>query len=408
MDSDTLAPERTHLENRAQPDQARLKWVMLVFSALTNSVAVAIPSMAMTVLLPEISRELKLSLVQAGLVWGLSGLPTMIVGVLGGAIGDRFGPRRVLIVSCLLAGLAGALRGTATDIVSLLAMVLGFGLVTPLIVMNNVKSAAAWFPRRELGLANGALAMGMALGFLVGSLVSASLLSPWLGGWRNVFFGYGALAAALAIPWAFTPAAPTAAADAARPARPMRATLAAIARLRNVWLLGLAVMGISGGIQGLLGYLPTYLRGLGWPAVTADSALGAFHTVSLLSVLPIALSSDRLGARKGMLLGMGTMITAGIGLLTVLQGGAIWAAVLLAGVVRDGFMAILNTAVIETKGVDGSSAGTAMGFNMMFIGLGALLAPPLGNALAAVAPGAPFAFWAGLSVVGLVCIALSD
>ncbi len=409
MELDTLAAERSRPDDLIRPAQPRLKWVVLSLSALTNAVAVAMPAMAMTVLMPEIARDLNLTLVQAGLVWGLSGLPTMLIGVFGGAIGDRFGPQRILIGGCLLAGLLGALRGAAGDLTTLMAAVLLLGLVGPVVIMSNFKLAGAWFARRELGFANGVLSMGMALGFLVGSMISATVVSPWLGGWRPVFILYGVLAGALALPWSLMRTAPASVSGAPpAPARSMLATLRSVARLKNIWLLSLAVMGLSGGIQGLLGYLPLYLRGLGWPAVPADSALGAFHLVSLLCVLPIALGSDRLGARKHLLLGMAVLIATGIGALSFLQGGAIWGAVILAGFVRDGFMAILNTAVFETRGVDQASSGTAMGFSMMFIGLGALLAPPLGNSLAAVAPGAPFLFWSGLSLFGLVCLVFAE
>ena len=58
------------------------------------------------------------------------------------------------------------------------------------------------------------------------------------------------------------------------------------------------VWGVGGCIQGLLGYLPLYLRTLGWEALRADGALSAFHTSSMIFVLPIALWSDRLGSRK--------------------------------------------------------------------------------------------------------------
>jgi NNP family nitrate/nitrite transporter-like MFS transporter len=385
------------------------KWALLGLSGLTNALAVAAPSMSVPVLLPEITRTLDLTLVQAGLVWGISALPAVIIGVFGGALGDRFGSKRVLTVSCVLVGLAGAMRGLAGDFTSLMAMVFLFGLLTPLIIMSNIKTAGIWFSSRELGFANGVLSMGMALGFLVGSTISASLLSPWLGGWRNVFFFFGVISAAFAIPWYFSRSAPSQVGPALeRAAAPsLLASMTHVAKLRNLWLLGLAVMGISGGIQGLLGYLPLHLRAMGWTEVNADAALGAFHTVSMLSVLPIALWSDRLGSRKTVLIGTAVLIAVGIGLLSFTQGSAVWAAVILAGVVRDGFMAIFLTTVAETRGIGLAYTGTATGFIMVFIGLGSLLAPPLGNALAAQAAGAPFLLWSALSLFGIVCISLT-
>ena len=56
------------------------------------------------------------------------------------------------------------------------------------------KAASEWFSGKQLGLANGLLAMGMGVGFTLGAMISATVLSPILGNWRNVMFAYGILA----------------------------------------------------------------------------------------------------------------------------------------------------------------------------------------------------------------------
>jgi MFS-type transporter involved in bile tolerance (Atg22 family) len=99
-------------------------------------------------------------------------------------------------------------------------------------------------------------------------------------------------------------------------------------------------------------------------------------------------------------------ITLGTGLLSLASGLWVWGCVLMAGFVRDGFMAIFTTMVLETKGIGPAYAGTAWGFAMAVSGIGSVLAPPLGNSLAVYQPGAPFAFWAGLAVFGMVCLSL--
>jgi len=116
--------------------------------------------------------------------------------------------------------------------------------------------------------------------------------------------------------------------------------------------------------------------------------------------------SDRIGSRKQVLLIAGVVATLGIALLGLFQGGAVWAAVVLAGMMRDGFMSVVFTMAVLTRGVNLSYATTATGFIMIFNGVGNVLAPPAGNAMAAVSPGAPFLFWAGMSVLGVVGIAL--
>ncbi len=89
-----------------RPEDKNYRWYILVLGALTNTLAVAIPVMCLPVLFSEISRDLHLSLVQVGLVWGIGALPGILTVLVGGAIGDRFGPKRVLI-AVLFAGRPG-------------------------------------------------------------------------------------------------------------------------------------------------------------------------------------------------------------------------------------------------------------------------------------------------------------
>jgi CP family cyanate transporter-like MFS transporter len=187
----------------------------------------------------------------------------------------------------------------------------------------------------------------------------------------------------------------------------MRSALGHVARQRNIWMLGLAILGIGGAVQGTLGYLPLYLRDQGWTALSADSALATFHLLSMLTVIPVALLSDRPGVRKKIFLAAGVLITSGILILTFVSGGLVWVAVGVAGLVRDGFMAIFMTSVIETEGIGPRFAGSAIGFVMVFSGLGNMIAPPLGNSLAAFAPSAPFGLWAGMALFGLIAILLT-
>ena len=385
---------------------ASYKWRILVLAALTATFAVAMPVMCMPVLFQEISEELHLSLVQVGVIWGIGSLPAPLTSLVGGAIGDRFGLRRTLCVACLLIGTAGALRGLANSFYTLGAAAILYGMVSPVITTNLHKTCGVWFSKEQLGLANGFIATGMALGLMTGAMVSATVLSPLLGGWRHVLFFYGAVAVALSVPWYLTRPAPAEASAGAAGARPPRQSVSRVIRIRNVWQLGLAVLGIGGCVQGTLGYLPLFLRGLGWTEAGADGALATFHAMSMICVIPLALSSDRLGSRKKALMATALFIVTGVSLLSIVQGSAIWVAVILAGFVRDGFMAILMAAVIEAEGVGAAHAGTALGLVMSLSGMGSLLSPPLGNSLAQVAPRAPFVFWATLAAMGLVSLYL--
>jgi MFS family permease len=56
-------------------------------------------------------KELGLSLVQVGTVWGATFAAGIFVLFFAGLLSDRFGVRQTLAIACLLTGVFGALRG---------------------------------------------------------------------------------------------------------------------------------------------------------------------------------------------------------------------------------------------------------------------------------------------------------
>ena len=152
----------------------------------------------------------------------------------------------------------------------------------------------------------------------------------------------------------------------------------------------------------MFGYLPLYLREIGWTAASADGALAAFHGASIFGAVPIALLSNRLNSRKTVLFATTLMTAIGVGLLSITSGPMVWASVLLAGVVRDGFMAILLTMVMETDGVGATYSGTATGLVLTCSRLGSFASPPIGNSLAGIDLSLPFVFWSTLAALFLI------
>ncbi|MBN1685151.1 MAG: MFS transporter [Spirochaetales bacterium] len=382
------------------------RWLILTLATLTHTFCVGLPNMCMPVMFDEIAGSLDLSLVQLGTIWGLGYVPGLISGIIAGLFSDRIGTKRSLIILCIVAGVAGALRGLSNGFATLSLTTFVAGFMFTAIPTNIHKVCGVWFTGKRLALANGFASIGMALGFMIASLVSASVMSPALGGWSNVLFFYGGISVLFGIVWSVTKTNPQERRDLeAKPqGLAMLKPLARIVKIRNAWILGFALLGVSGCVQGLLGYLSLYLRGEAWPAARADSTLATFHAVSMSAVLVITFVSDRIGQRKSILITAAAMTATGVGLLSFAHGPAIWAAVILAGIVRDGFMAVYMTSLIETEGIGPAYAGSAVGFAVMFTALASLLAPPIGNSFAVLSPRAPFAFWAILGLFGLGCL----
>jgi len=384
--------------------KSRYRWFILALSASTFTFVVAIPTMCMPVLFDEIGRDLNLSLVQIGAVWGMVSLAGMFVVLPGGLLGDRFGAKRVLVVTCLLAGLAGASRGLSGNFATLSVTLFLFGLVTAAIPPVIHKTCGIWFSGKRLGLANGVVSMGMAVGFTVGSLISATVLSPALDGWKNVLYLYGGISVVIGILWLLTRSQPnySETTQSHDITVPFRQALSQVVRNRTVWILGFILLGQIGCVQGILGYLPLYLRDMGWTPASADGALATFHVASTLGVIPMALLSDRLGSRKTILFAATLMTVIGVGLLSFVGGGMVWIAVIIAGIARDGFMAVLMTTIMEIKGIGTTYAGTAMGIVLTLSRLIGFASPPLGNSLANTSPSLPFVLWAAMAAAALV------
>ena len=155
-----------------------------------------------------------------------------------------------------------------------------------------------------------------------------------------------------------------------------------VLRIRKVWLYGILLLGFNGCVQGVLGYLPLYLREMGWAPASADGTLAGFHGASMAFVLPLAILSDRLGRRKPILVTATFILTMGVGLLTIAEGNLIWGLVLLVGLFRDGFMAVLITTIIESEGIGRDHSGSAVGLAMLFSSTGSIFSPPIGNSIA--------------------------
>jgi MFS family permease len=377
---------------------SRYRWVMLAICALTPMLVVTLPNMSLPPMFALISSDLGLSLVEVGAIWGMGSFTGIFFALIGGTLGDRFGTRRVMVVICLLAGVFGFTRSFAVDFTSLLVTSILFGVFQSIIPVMVFKVIRQWFPSEQLGMASGVISAGFASGLMLGPLISTSVILPALGGWQQVLVFYGGIAVLLSILWLIVHPAESQAAGIHTSRLSLGKSLRHVIRLRNLWVLGIGGLGINACFNGFTGYLPTYLKSIGWAELDADRALAAFFLTSLIAVVPLSILSDRLHLRRGFLIIAGLILTIGIGSLTFVEGGLVLIVVAATGFVFDGFMAILNATVMEVEGVGLLYAGTAIGFSAMIRNLGGTFSPPVGNSLAVIAPNVPFLFWGGMGV----------
>lgn len=386
---------------------AREKWLVLTVATLTHLFVVAMPATAIPVLINEISRDLNMSLVQIGTMWAAGSFASLLMFLPGGVLGDRFGVVRTLGISTLLAGLALLLRGYSTNYFMFIVATFSCSLFAALLPVNVHKTMGIYFHGKNLGMANGVVSMGMGIGATLGALLSATYLSPALGGWRNVMYLYGAVALVMTAFWWFISRITVRNAGATRDAEvtSIIQTIKTVVRSRNVWLFSLIAIGRSISLSGLVNYVALYLeRFRGWPTANAAGALTVINAVSVVTVLPIALLSDRLRSRiffvlPGLLIGI---------LANVLFASAadplLWVLLVAIGIFQDGYAAVFITMVQESEGIGPRYSGTAIGLVFSLSNLAVAIFSPVSYRLAEANPDNPFVFWAAMGALSLVAL----
>jgi MFS family permease len=357
----------------------------------------------MPVLFKEISDDLGLDLVQIGAVWGILVLGSVFVMPMGGWLCDRLGVRLTLILVSILAGVTGALRGLSVDFISLMGTAFLWGLVSSIGVPAISKGASISVSRRQQGMAQGLIATGGGIGAVLGPLISATILSPWLGGWRNVLYLYGAVSIVIGLLWLFTVREPERIKPVGSETRvPIRQAFSHLWHVKAIWLLGLTLFAQCGCNQGMIGFLPLYLRGNGWLAAAADGTLALFGGIGTLSVIPLTLLSDRIGSRKLLLVIAYLINMLAVGLLSVIHNELAWLLIAMSGIFSSVTPSLITTMAIETKEVGTVYSGTAVGLVIGIANIGWVIAPPIGNSLAGISYGLPFVFWAALALLGFI------
>jgi MFS family permease len=370
---------------------------------LTYGIIGGLERMCLPVLFKEMSTDLGLNLVSIGTIWGLDPLAGVFISLPGGLLADRFGAKKTLIVVCLLGGILSALRGFSNNFASLALTVFLFGLMSAIIPGIVPKTTAVWFSRRYLSLTNALLQLSWYVSSIVATMMSATVLSPLLGGWRNVLFILSAPAVIMGILWWTTGKEPEKSELSTTPSNsvPLRQAFLKVVHTREVWIIGLIFLTLFGASSGFMGYLALYLRNIGWSPVSADSALTVYNVSSMIGIIPMILLSNRIGGKKRILVLSIVMSVANLATLPFLTNNWLFVLLIVTGFLRSAAAPICVVLIFEAKGIGSTCGGTAISMASAMGMLGSFAAPPLGNALTAISPGAPFIFWAGLSALAL-------
>src|SRR5206468_11828879 len=121
------------------------------------------------------------------------------IQLFAGWLCDRFSVYKLLATGILIWAVSTLLVGLAGGFLSLFALRIMLGVGESLAFPGSSKIIARHVPPERRGVANAALAMGIAFGPAVGTLAGGLMVAHW--GWRAMFFVFGALTLLWLPPW---------------------------------------------------------------------------------------------------------------------------------------------------------------------------------------------------------------
>jgi MFS family permease len=149
----------------------------------------------------EIQRELGLSNTQLGLVFSAFAYPYLLFQVIGGWVGDRFGPRRTLFWCGMIWAAAtimtGFVHGLVTLFIARVALGFGEGATFP----TATRAMQYWTPAAKRGFAQGLTHAFARLGNAITPPLIAALMA-WLT-WRGSFVALGLVSLIWGVVWAW-------------------------------------------------------------------------------------------------------------------------------------------------------------------------------------------------------------
>ncbi len=104
---------------------------------------------------PVIKADLGLSNTQLGLAFSAFAIPYALFQLIGGWLGDKFGPRLTLSACCAMVGVSTMLTGAAGGFASLFALRLALGFAQGAAFPTATRAMSTWIPARDWGFAQG-------------------------------------------------------------------------------------------------------------------------------------------------------------------------------------------------------------------------------------------------------------
>jgi CP family cyanate transporter-like MFS transporter len=344
----------TTSEPEAWVNRTTIPWLSASWLAAFNCRA---PLVAAGPLLPLMMQSLHLSGTVSGLLTGLPLLMMAALSLPGGILGDRFGPRAVIIAAQVGIAAAGALRAFSAGGPMLLVLTACLGAAIGL-SQPALAQVAQRVSRTHASEATAVYSSGLMMGSLAATLLSVPWLLPWLGGWRNVLVAWGVPGIAAAILWMVI--------RLPREPHQIQAPAAPRGFVRLADYPGTVPLIVTFGAQsmifyGLITWISTYYTTRGWTLTEASWPAVLLSLGSLMGALLVPVLIRRGGGLRRPMLwaGLATVGSVG-GILWWPAAGEFWALAAGTATAVAFALGLAAPALLARPGETGRLAGTVM------------------------------------------------
>lgn len=231
--------------------------------------------------------ELQLSATAFGLIVSAFFWVYAPVQLVVGWLVDRFSVYKLMAAGVLLWAVSTLLMGFAGGFTSLLVLRVMLGMGETIAFPGGSKIIVRHVAPERRGVANAAMALGIALGPAVGTLAGGMILASF--GWRTIFIAFGFVTLLWLAPWQVA----VRGIDDRSEARSNHVPVAALLGKWPLWSMSIAHVASNYVFYFLLAWLPLYLtqsRGLSLPLMTWLATLG--YAAQAVAALAFGLLSD--------------------------------------------------------------------------------------------------------------------
>src|SRR4030095_7825624 len=281
------------------------RWVALAIVFITRT-SMGFQFQSVAAVAPLMLAELQLTWVQVGSLIGLYMLPGAVFALPGGVLGQRFGDRRMVVVSLGLMVAGGLVTAGAHGFVVAAGGRLLSGVGAVLMNILLAKMVADWFAAREMSTAMGVMLTSWPVGLGIATATLGALATR--ASWRAAIVATAIVAALglvlIALAYRYPPRRASGAADAAE--RRVRLPVREIALAMSG---GFAWGCFNASLVAVIAFGPGLLVARGTPLGDAGFIVSLAIWLTMASVPLGGLLSDRLG-RPNLLIVAGSLVAA--------------------------------------------------------------------------------------------------